>query len=153
MGKSDHWSGLVLFIFSAAFCWGSSQLSYGSVHKPGPGFFPRWLGIVLGAMSIGLIVKTTLKKGRTKTIRDLLDEKVRWEKIVIVLLALFLFGLLVDYLGFLTVTFLFMGCLLLFVDRQSWRTVIGWALIGSIGSYLIFEVLLKLRLPKGLIVF
>jgi hypothetical protein len=60
---------------------------------------------------------------------------------------------LVDYLGFLTVTFLFMGCLLLFVDRQSWRTVIGWALIGSIGSYLIFEVLLKLRLPKGLIGF
>ena len=27
--------------------------------------------------------------------------------------------------------------------------IIGWALIGSTGCYLIFEVWIKLRLPKG----
>jgi len=104
----------------------------------------------LAVLSLGLIVTTSLKKDRTTTIQDILAEKIRWRKLVIVLLALFLFGFLIEYVGFLIITFLFLGCLLLFVDRQSIAKVIGWALVGSIGSYILFEVLLKLRFPKGL---
>ena len=47
------------------------------------------------------------------------------------------------------ITFLFMASLIRFVDPQPWKRVIGWALVGSVGSYLIFEVWMKLRLPKG----
>lgn len=149
MKKADQWTGLFLLILSALICGGSLRLPYGSVHNPGPGFFPLWLGIILGAMSIGLILKTTRQREGARMMRELLAEKFRWGKVISVIIALLLYGLLMDSLGFLIVTFLFMAFLLWFVDPQPWRTVILWTLVGGLGSYLIFEVWLKLRLPKG----
>ncbi len=73
----------------------------------------------------------------------------RWGKVLFVIIALILYGALINYVGFLVVTFLLIAFLLRFVDPQSWKKVLGWALIGSIGAYLIFEVWIKLRLPKG----
>ncbi|MBM4314336.1 MAG: tripartite tricarboxylate transporter permease, partial [Deltaproteobacteria bacterium] len=64
--------------------------------------------------------------------------------------ALILYAILLDYIGFLIVTFLLMVVLLRFIEPQPCKGVIGWALAGSVGSYLIFELWMKLRLPKGL---
>ncbi len=149
MKKVDQWSGIVLLIIAVLICWGAGTLPYGNIHNPGPGFFPLWLGIILGVLSIGLIVKTTTQKENVGYVKEFLSEKIRWVKVFFVIIALILYGILIDYLGFLIITFLFMAFLLRFVGLQSWKTVIGWALIGSIGCYLIFEVLIKLRLPKG----
>ncbi len=54
-----------------------------------------------------------------------------------------------DTIGYLLITFLLMAFLLRAIEPQPWKTVIGWALAGSLGSYLIFEVWMKLRLPRG----
>ena len=128
---------------------GASFLPYGNVHNPGPGFYPLWLGIILGAMSLGLILKITWQKEGAKILRDILAEKIRWGKIVSVIIALVLYGFLMDYVGFVIVTFLLMAFLLRAIEPQSWKAVIGWALFASVGSYLVFEFWMKLRLPKG----
>jgi putative tricarboxylic transport membrane protein len=149
MKKADQWSGLVLLILSGLICWGSLFLPYGNIRNPGPGFFPLWLGIILGAMSIGLIWKTARQKEGARTLREILAEKVRWDKVLWTLIALVLYAALMDFLGFLIATLLFMAFLLRVIEPQPWRTVFMWTLIGSLGSYLIFEMWMKLRLPKG----
>ena len=149
MKKADQWSGLVLLILSGLICWGSLLLPYGSVQNPGPGFYPLWLGIILGGMSAGLILKAARQKAGARTLRDIVAEKVRWEKVLWVILALILYGGLVDSVGFLPLTLLLMAFLLRFIDPQPWRTVLLWTLLGSFGSYLVFEVWMKLRLPRG----
>jgi putative tricarboxylic transport membrane protein len=149
MKKADQWSGLALSILAAGMIWAALGLPYGNIHNPGPGFFPLWLGLILGGMSIALFVQTTRGKESERTLRDILEEDVRWGKVLLVLAVLILYGFLMDYLGFLVVTFLMMVVLLRFIEPQSWKAVIGWALGGSVGSYLIFEVWMKLRLPKG----
>jgi putative tricarboxylic transport membrane protein len=149
MKKADQWSGLVLSLLSACMIWAAACLPYGNIRNPGPGFFPLWLGVILGCMSIGLFVQTTLRNENGKTLRDILEEKVRWGKVLLVITGLIFYGFLMDYIGFLVVTFLLMALLLRFIEPQPWRVVIGWALGGSMGSYLIFEVWMKLRLPKG----
>ena len=149
MKKTDQWSGLFLLIISALICWGAIRMPYGGVHNPGAGFFPLWIGIILGLMAVGLILTSAREKEGAKMIRDLLAEKIRWGKVLYVLVALVVYGYLMEHIGFLIVTFLFMAFLLLFIDPQPWKSVIGWAVAGSVGSYLIFEVWLKLRLPKG----
>lgn len=153
MKKVDQWNGLAFLILSGLICWGSSGLPYGTIHNPGPGFLPLWLGIIMGLLSIGLLVKATVQKKGMRILRELLDEKIRWVKVLCVLIALLLFAFLMDYLGFPIVTFLFMAFLFRFIDPQSWKSVVGWSLVGSVGSYLIFEVLMKLRLPKGFLGF
>ena len=149
MKNADQWSGLFLSILAASMIWASVCLPYGSIHNPGPGFFPLWLGVILCGMSIGLFVQTTWRKEKEKTLREILEEDVRWGKVLLVIVALILYGFLMDFIGFLIVTFLLMAVLLRFIEPQPWKAVIGWALVGSVGSYLIFEVWMKLRLPKG----
>jgi hypothetical protein len=149
MKKADQWSGLVLFIIAGLICWRAASLPYGSLRNPGPGFYPLWLGILLGVMSIGLFVKITRQKESARILRDILTGEIRWVKILLVIVALILYGVLMDYVGFLILTFLLMGFLLRAIEPQPWKAVIGWAIFGSIGSYLVFEIWMKLRLPKG----
>ena len=73
-------------------CWGSIHPAYGNIHDPGPEFLPLWLGIVLGAMSIGLILKATGQKEGLRMMRELLAEKIRWGKVLSVRIVLFLYG-------------------------------------------------------------
>jgi putative tricarboxylic transport membrane protein len=153
MKKADQWSGLVLSIVAACMIWAAVGLPYGNIHNPGPGFFPLWLGVILGGMAIGLFVQTTLRKESERTLRNILEEDVRWGKALLVVAGLILYGVLMDYIGFLIVTFLLMAWLLRFIEPQPWKVVIGWALVGSVGCYLIFEVWMKLRLPKGFLGF
>ncbi len=149
MKKADQWSGILLLVIAGFICRGSLSLSYGHIHNPGPGFYPFWLGIILGAMAMGLVLKTTRQKEGARALRAILSEKVRWEKVLFVLIALILYGYLMNFLGYLIVTFLLLAFLLRFIEPQPWRSVIGWTLVGSLGSYLVFEVWMKLRLPKG----
>ena len=149
MKKADQWSGLALSILAVGMIWAALGLPYGNIHNPGPGFFPLWLGVILGGMSIALFVQTTRGKESERTLQEILEEDVRWEKVLLVLAALILYGFLMDTIGFLIVTVLLMIVLLRFIEPQPWKVVIGWALGGSVGSYLIFEVWMKLRLPKG----
>ena len=88
-----------------------------------------------------------------EVLRDIVAEKVRWGKVLFVLIALVLYGCLMNFLGFLIVTFLLMAFLLRFIEPHPWKSVIGWTLVGSVGSYLVFEVWMKLRLPKGFLGF
>ena len=149
MKKADQWSGFVLSILAAGMIWAALGLPYGDIRKPGPGFFPFWLGVIMGAMSIGLFVRTALTGENARTIGSILREDVRRSKVLLVLAALIFYAFFMDDVGFLIVTFLLMVVLLRFIEPQPWKGVIGWALAGSVGSYLIFEVLMKLRLPKG----
>ncbi len=147
--KVDQINGIAFLAVSAGICLGAGRLSYGNLHNPGPGFMPFWSGIVLGLLSIGLLVKSTFESRKSESIRQLLAARIRLDKVLFVLAALVLYAMLLDCLGFLVVTFLFLGCLIRFVDSQPWKKVVGWAMFGAIGSYFIFEVWMKLRLPKG----
>lgn len=149
MGRTDQWSGVVLLIVSACIFWGSALLPYGNVRNPGPGFLPLWLGVILGVLSIGLILQSSLQKRKGKMLRELLAEKIRWVKVLSTVIALIAYALLMDYVGFLVITFLFIAYLIRFIDPQPWKKAIGWALVGSVGSHLVFNVWLQLRLPKG----
>jgi hypothetical protein len=151
MKKTDQWSGLFLLLIAGLICWGAFLLPYGNVRNPGPGFYPLWLGILLAAMSLALLWQSTRRKEGARTLGDMLAEKVRWEKVLWVLIALVLYAALMNTLGFLIATLFLLAFLLRFIDPQPWRTVLLWTLIGSLGSYLIFEIWMKLRLPKGLL--
>ena len=147
--KTDQWSGIALLILSALVCWKSILMPYGGLSHPRAGFLPLWYGIVLGALSIGLILKATVAKRESRMVREIFDEDVQWGKVLLTLILLLLFAFSVEYVGFVLATFLFMVALLRLIEYRPWKTVIGWAIVGSVGSFLIFVVCLKLRLPKG----
>jgi hypothetical protein len=54
-----------------------------------------------------------------------------------------------EWAGFLVSTALFIGFLLLSIEAKKWYVVVSIALASSGLTYLLFEIILQTRLPRG----
>jgi putative tricarboxylic transport membrane protein len=145
----DLLSSIFWIAFSLVVIQLTARLPWGSLHEPGPGFFPLLLSFVILGLSLSLLVRTVIK-GRIQLggIGSPLVKSL--VKISPILLLLSLYAIFIDTLGFLMVTFLLIFLLLEVTYRQKWWVSLVTALVGSLGSYLIFQVWLQSQLPKGL---
>lgn len=145
MIKADRWIGLLLALVSLYVCVESVRLGLGTYHRPGSGFFSFYAGVVLGALSLFLLFLALL--------RDLKGGEAwgNWRGIFLVALAMFGFALLLEWLGFLFTTFLFVWFLLKIVERRGWAFSLAVALLVATASYAVFDLWLKAQLPAGLL--
>jgi putative tricarboxylic transport membrane protein len=147
MLKGDQWTGLFFILLSAYVCGESLHLGLGDMHSPGPGFISFWSGLILGVMSLGLVIGSFLRKGSAG------ERFENWESVVLVILSLFGFLLILDTLGFIISTFLFVSFLLKWVEQRKWFFSLGVAGLTAFFGYFIFEVLLQAQLPQGILSF
>jgi putative tricarboxylic transport membrane protein len=152
MGRADRASGAFWFIFSIFIAYESYHLGLGSLHEPGPGSFFFLAGIVTAFLSLTIILRS-FKTGRPEEAKGAAFEKRGMAKIVAVLLSLFLYAMLMEWLGFLIVTFLLFTFILRIIEKKKWWLTIPVSLIVTAISYLIFEVGLQSQLPKGVLEF
>ncbi len=142
---------------TAAFCfmalstfvvWESWKLEYYTNLGPGPGFFPFWLGVTLGGLSLAWLVHESLRKEKAKD-RALLPPRAGMVRIFSILAALAAIAVFMNLLGFQLSMFLFMVFLLVVLGRQSlWVSVIA-ALVCSVGVYHLFGGYLDVALPAA----
>ena len=137
------WLGISVFV-----CLKSIGLDLGTFNSPGPGFFPFWSSLVMGVFAVFLLVGAYLYKRKTK-ITDLW-KGIGWKKVIGVLFSLFLYPLVLPRVGYLISTFALIAFLLGSMERsKAWVGGIG-ALIVTLASYVVFYILLGVRLPRGL---
>jgi Tripartite tricarboxylate transporter TctB family len=118
------------------------SLKLGSLSRPGPGFFPFWGGVVLGLLSVVLIVGSLGREAPRLRMRP------ESAKPLVVVAALLGYLLLLESLGFVAVTFLFL--LLLFrLERRGWAFSAVSAGVGAFASHVLFQLWLKTQLPIG----
>ena len=55
--QRDFWSGLMFIVVGAAFAWGATTYSFGSSARPGPGYFPFGLGILMAVLGAIVLFK------------------------------------------------------------------------------------------------
>ena len=53
--QRDFVSGLLFLVLGVAFAWGATEYSFGNSARPGPGYFPFGLGILLAILG-GLVL-------------------------------------------------------------------------------------------------
>jgi putative tricarboxylic transport membrane protein len=127
-------------------CYGAIRLGLGIVTEPGAGFIFFWSGLILVILS--LIVFADSVRGSADTAREI--GEMNWPKIALVLLSLLLYAFLLERLGFVLTTFVLMSFLLGWVESTNWFRSLAVASAAALASYAIFELWLKIRLPKGL---
>jgi putative tricarboxylic transport membrane protein len=147
MKKLDFIGSGFWLLLGFLICEESWQINLGEFRNPGPGFLPFGAGLILGGLAFALLVKTL--RGKSGGDRAFWAERRRWPKVSLTLTSIFVYGFLLEPVGFLLMTFLIMGFLFRVIEPQRWRTVIAGALFSAVGAYLIFEVWLKVELPKG----
>lgn len=147
MQGRDGKIGVFLLIVSLFLCYGAIKLGIGKTHDPGPGFFPFLAGLIIAILSLILIIssfqaqhKHSLPAGPLLTGRAALT------------LGVFLLsGLLVEKAGFFICTFFVTMAMLWINGVKKWPFLFLVATLTSAGIYLVFNVLLDVRLPLGIL--
>jgi putative tricarboxylic transport membrane protein len=150
--ERDRMSALFWLVVAVGICSGSIRYSLGSFQKPGPGFFPFLGGAVLGILSFFVFLQTF--KGLPGDERKALWSNPKGTlKVVYIFIALILYTIGMNYIGFFFSTLLFLGFLLRGIEPQRWSVVLAWSIISTIASYGIFKYTLDLQLPGGILGF
>ena len=149
MKRTYQIAGTVFLLFSAFVVWQSWGLKFWTSLGPGPGFFPFWLAIFLGALSLGMIYQATFKPEEPMP-SDFFASKKGYLKCLAVILALTFIVRFMDELGFRLSSFIFYMFLLFALGRQNIIVALLVSLAGSWGVYYVFVELLKVILPVGM---
>jgi putative tricarboxylic transport membrane protein len=75
---------------------------------------------------------------------------LEWRRVLLVLASLFLYPLILPFMGYIITTFAFIVFLLCLVKRSKMWIEVASSLAIALVSYFIFFVLLDVRLPKGI---
>jgi putative tricarboxylic transport membrane protein len=138
-------TSLFLLAFSILYSAESLRLGIGSIRNPGPGFMPFFCGCLLGALSIAIFVHTrSTKEGTAGVGRS--SKKGFW-----ILGGLLFYALLLERLGFIITTFLFLILSLMSFRPRRWAGILLVSSITVMISYLVFGIWLKVQLPKGIL--
>lgn len=130
-------------------CYGATRLGVGSITDPSAGFIFFWSGLVLIVLSLIVFVDTL--RSLENTVRQM--PEINWPKIALVLFALLLYAFFLEKLGFVFTTFVLMSFLLGCIQSAGWLRSFAVAGAAALTAYAIFELWLKIRLPKGIVGF
>ncbi len=141
-------SSLVLLGLSVYICIETAlRLPIGSLNSPGPGLWPLGVGISLGVMSGGKLVRAIMadEGGAEGTWYP----QQTWPRIAGIVVALLIYTALLEPLGFVLDTFLLLVVLFRTPEPPKWRSVLLGSAAATAATYVVFEIWLQMQLPKG----
>ncbi|WNC16064.1 tripartite tricarboxylate transporter TctB family protein [Brevibacillus brevis] len=140
----DRYASLLFLVLGAAFVIGSGNISasaYGS--NVGPNIFPLGLGSLLIVLSLRLFYETFKYKQEEKKSGPALDYK----RFLIVLVAALLYALLLEEIGYVVSTFLFLLVGFQTMQKGKWLSSVLISGGFSFGVYFLYVNVLDGTLP------
>jgi len=141
--QRDFWSGLMFIGVGLAFAWGATNYSFGNSARPGPGYFPFGLGIILAILGALVTFKalTVEAEGGDKI------GEFAWKPLLTILASIALFGVLLPWLGMVIALPILVFTSAWAGDEFHWRDALINSVILTVGSWLIFIKGLSLTIP------
>ena len=141
--QRDFWSGLMFLVSGVAFAWGATEYSFGTSARPGPGYFPFGLGVLLALLGSFVLFKAlTLESEGGDPIG-----KIAWRPLIVIVFAVAMFGVALPRLGLAGTLPLLITLSALAGDEFRWRDVLLSSVVLTVGSWALFIWGLKLTIP------
>lgn len=147
MQRIQRVAAISFIVLSAYVIMTAIEMQYYTRLGPGPGFFPFWLGVIMGVLSIVWIVQLSWQPG-TSTDIPFLPARAGIRQILYIMLALSATSVM-NIIGFQMTMFLFMIFLLRVVGKTSLLTMFIIALMSSVGVFHLFGKYLDVHLPSS----
>jgi putative tricarboxylic transport membrane protein len=144
--QTDIIGGLFLLLLGIGATIGALRMHVGSPTSPQPGFFPFLGGIALVVFASVIFLKARLGQKQ---------EKVAFGEIrrpALLLGVVILLVLVLDRLGYVIGTLIATGLILRIMNVKSWKVLILTSFCLSFGTYILFDKLLGIELPVGILV-
>jgi hypothetical protein len=141
-------TALCFITLSAFVVWESRNLEYYTKLGPGGGFFPLWLGAVMGGLSLAWLIQLCRGKEEGKGVA-FLPERQGLVRLLLTVGSLAVMAGFMNLLGFQLTMFLFLVFLLWVLGGQSFWVTLVSSLLGSVGIYHLFGRYLDVALPPA----
>lgn len=128
------------------------NLVYYTRVGPGAGFFPFWLGLLLAVLAIVWFAQVSFQPAADPE-EGFIPDRAGALRIVSILVAVLVVGLLMGIVGFQLIMFVFLLFLLVALGRQHPAVTLVISVAGSFGLYYIFKGWLDVQLPASSIEF
>jgi putative tricarboxylic transport membrane protein len=151
MNKAEVTAAGVVLALGIALFAGSLQFPVLSAGTPGPGFLP--LLIAIGVIASGVALLVGALRGIHVVEKPSWPSLAGWRHVALMLVAMTIAFLLLEELGFLVATTLFMAAMIYALGERSWRMLLTIPPFSALALYMVFAVWLRVPLPKGLITF
>ena len=141
--QRDFWSGLMFVVVGVVFAVGATNYSMGASARPGPGYFPLILSIIMAILGAIVLFKAlTIETEGGDPIGS-----IAWKPLIVIVVAILVFGALLPRLG-MVITIPILIVITSFAgDEFGWKGVIANAVVLTLSSWLIFVLGLKLTIP------
>ena len=141
--QKDFWSGLMFVVVGIGFAWGATSYSFGVAARPGPGYFPFGLGIMLALIGAFILFESLVIETED-------GEPIgpwAWKPMILIVASVSVFGLLLPVLGmFLSLPILIVMASLA-GDEFHWKDAVISVVVLTLGSWAIFIKGLSLVIP------
>ena len=147
MRGADRFAGAGLLALGVALAAGAlKQYDYWGPNGPGPAFLPFWLGLAMAVLATALLIGAI----RAADAGDAwLPRGEGLRRLLLVLGSTTALVLLLDVLGMVVATLLFLLVLFRGIDRQPWTLSVAVAVAIAGLNFLVFTYWLRVPMPVG----
>ncbi len=140
--QKDFGAGLMYMVIGLFFTIMATQYQMGTAAKMGPGYFPFWLGLLMTALGLLILVKSLNAKAAIEKI-----PKFDWKIIGMITGSVVLYGILLPTMGFIIAI-----AVLVFMSASAshefhWKGTLVNAIVLIVFTYSVFVLGLKLQFP------
>ena len=141
--QRDFWSGLMFVVVGIIFAVGATNYSMGTSARPGAGYFPLLLSVIMAILGAIVLFKSlTIETPGGDPIGD-----IAWKPLVVIVVGIAVFGATLERLGMVITIPILIIISRLAGDEFKWRGVLVNAAVLTFGSWVIFVWGLKLTIP------
>lgn len=152
--KAHHWFVKIFWLaIGVAVAIHAYQLGLGHFRRPGAGFIFFFAALFLVVLAVMDLAIAFIKRTKTDNKEISIWLGVRWQRLILVLMALLSYAYFINILGFVLPTFLLMILLFKILEPTRWWIAIIASVMTTIISYVLFKILLDVSFPKGFIGF
>ena len=141
--ERDFWSGLMFIVVGVVFAVGSQNYSLGTSARPGPGYFPLMLSVIMAILGAIVLFKSL-------TIETEGGDKIgafAWRPLIVIVVAIAVFGAALPRLGMVITIPVLIVITSLAGDEFGWKGVAANCVVLTVASWAIFVLGLKLTIP------
>lgn len=141
--QRDFFSGLMFLVVGLAFAYGATDYSMGAAARPGPGYFPMILSVLMAILgAVVIFTSLTIEVEGGDPIGD-----IAWRPLLVIVFAIALFGALLPRAG-LVITVPILIIIVSFAgDQFEWLGVLIASVVLTVFSWLVFVKGLGLTIP------
>ena len=140
---TDRLAGVVLAAFAIFVLWESRTLPFGTIRDPGAGAVPVLLALILLVCSVAVVL------GGAAAHPVAAIPWTEWRHATAIMGACAFMALAFERLGYRLTILVALLALVTLVEKKGWVVGTVFAVGFSLGSYYLFNTLLRVPMPQG----